>query len=487
MRHRLTPSTPAAAATVAGGLTAIIDELGLSTEMPAEAVTEAQAATPDGHGDHGILVAAGGREDRTDLPLVTLDPEGSRDLDQAFAIETTGAGWILHYAIADVAAHVHPDGAIARESLLRGETVYLPGRRLPLHPPQLSEGVASLLPGGRRTAVLWTLTFDAAGNRIGAPGVRRAWVQSTDQLTYEGSQATLDAGRPHPQISALAQLGPRLVEAATRRGAIDLPDADQLIEIGDDGALALSWSPRRMVEEWNAQLSLATGRAAAELMLSGGSGLLRTLPPAPPEAEGSLRRAARTLQVDWPPNLPLPELLVTLTPSAPNVLAFLDHCRTLLRGAGYLALAGGEQATDPAAQHAAVGGVYAHVTAPLRRLGDRFATEAALAAAHGTAVPAWAQVVLPTLPEILRATGRRAGQAGREALDLAEALALHQRVGEQFAASVVQRDQRGAEIRLQEPPVIARATGDELVAGTAATVVLTEADPARRRVRFAAA
>lgn len=487
MRQRLAPSSPAAADAVGAGLAAIISELELPVEIPAAAQAEAAAASPDGHDDHALLVGADAREDHTAIPLVTLDPEGSRDLDQALAIESSADGWTLHYAIADVAAHVLPQGAIATESWARGETVYLPGRRLPLHPPQLSEGVASLLPGERRLAVLWTLSVAGDGSVREPVQVRRAWVRSTEQLSYEGAQAQLDAGSPHPQIAALAQLGPALVGAAVRRGAIDLPDADQVIDLGADGRLQLSWSPRRLVEEWNAQLSLATGRAAALLMLRSGVGLLRTLPPAPPEAEPSLRRAAATLGLEWAGDEPLAALLSRLAPGDPAVLAFLDHCRTLLRGAGYLALSGPGDPTDPTVQHAAVGAPYAHVTAPLRRLCDRFSTEAALAAAHGVAVPDWATAAFPQLPEALRASGRRAGQAGREALDLAEALALQSRVGERFAASVVQCDDRGAEIRLQDPPVVARATGPGLREGTAATLLLAEADPARRRVRFTSA
>ncbi len=335
-------------------------------------------------------------------------------------------------------------------------------------------------------AVLWTLQIAGDGSLLEPVLVRRAWVQSTEQLSYEGAQASLDAGCPHPQIAALASLGPALVGAAVGRAAIDLPDADQVIELDAAGQLHLSWSPRRMVEEWNAQLSLTTGRAAAQLMVSAGVGLLRTLPPAPPEAEPALRRAAATLGLDWAATEPLAAFLGRVAPGEPAVLAFLDHCRTLLRGAGYLALSAPADPADPAVQHAAVGAPYAHVTAPLRRLCDRFATEAALAAATGSPVPGWVQEALPRLPDAMRASGRRAGQAGREALDLAEALALERRVGERFPASVVALDDRGAEIRLAEPPVIARATGHGLHAGAAATVVLTEADPARRRVRFAA-
>ncbi|HEY8230840.1 MAG TPA: RNB domain-containing ribonuclease, partial [Rhodanobacteraceae bacterium] len=81
--------------------------------------------------------------DRTDIPLVTIDPPGSMDLDQAMYIERNGEGWRVYYAIADVASFVAPGGAIDLEANRRGETLYGIGHTIPLHPTVLSEGAAS--------------------------------------------------------------------------------------------------------------------------------------------------------------------------------------------------------------------------------------------------------------------------------------------------------------------------------------------------------
>lgn len=485
--RRIHPHGPLAAEALQAGLTAIAEELALPAAWPPEVDAELRDAGADGCAAMaGELVGGGAREDATALPLVTLDPPGSRDLDQAFAIEA-GAGdeLLLHYAIADVAAHVRAGGAIERASQARGETVYLPGRRIPLHPPQLSEGVASLLPDEVRLAVLWTLRIDKAGELVGRPSVRRARVRSTAQLDYPAAQADLDAGRPHPQIAALVGLGQRLVAAARRRGAIELPEPEQELIGGDADGWRLAWVPRLPLESFNAQLSLATGRAAAQLMLEAGAGMLRTLPPAPAEAHEAMRVAARALGVPWSDDETLSELLAGLTGRTPAELALFEQCRTLLRGAGYLVL-GAEPPAPDAAIHAAVGAPYAHVTAPLRRLGDRYATEAALAAAAGVPVPAWAARALPELPALLTAAGRRSGAASRGVVDLAEALVLAPHVGESYEVAVVEATEDGCEVQLDEPPVRARCSGPGLVAGRRAEVVLTVADPVRRRVRFEA-
>lgn len=104
---------------------AVRAEFALDDSYPLAAVAEAEAA---------VDRWSAARVDRTDLPLVTIDPPGSMDLDQALHLERTVDGLVLHYAIADVAAVVAPDGALDRESRRRGQTYYLPDRSVPLHP-----------------------------------------------------------------------------------------------------------------------------------------------------------------------------------------------------------------------------------------------------------------------------------------------------------------------------------------------------------------
>lgn len=127
---------------------AIAEEFHLQRDFSQEVVAEAEAATDQ---------CAGMRVDATDLEFITIDPQGSMDLDQAVCIQRQQAGgYVVYYAIADVAAFVRPGSEIYAESLRRGQTIYLPDEPVRLHPPALSEDKASLLPGVDRPAVLWT-------------------------------------------------------------------------------------------------------------------------------------------------------------------------------------------------------------------------------------------------------------------------------------------------------------------------------------------
>ena len=464
---------------------AIREEFGLPDGFPAAVLAEAAAAgTAAGPGPD--------RVDATDLALVTIDPPGSKDLDQAVGVTRTADGFRVHYAIADLGAVVEPGGALDAEVRRRGQTVYLPDGAVPLHPPVLSEGASSLLPDGPRAAVLWTIDLDAAG-RTAAVEVRRAVVRSSARLDYAGVQADVAGGRVHPAIAALPELGPLRRALAVGRGAIELELPEQDVLPDGAGGWTVRVRRRTEVEDWNAEISLLTGMAAGEMMLGSGIGLLRTLPAPEPGGLEAFGRAAHDLGLY--PAGPAPtvhevaELLANLPADDAPALALRRAATLLLRGAGYTAFdrsAGVEPPADPG--HGGIGAVYAHVTAPLRRLVDRFGTEVCLALAAGQAVPGWLREALPTLPELMAASDALAGRVDRACVDRTEAALLAGRVGDIFEVVVLRPappDGPPGEVYLADPPVLARCEGP-LEAGVAATVRLVEADPATGRISFAA-
>jgi exoribonuclease R len=431
-------------------------------------------------------VAAAGRprlpdHDATDLPLMTVDPPGSRDLDQALHIAPRpGGGYRVSYAIADVAAFVTAGDPVDIEARRRGETLYAPGGRAPLHPPEVSEGAASLLADQDRPALLWTIDLDADGAQTSVE-LRRAMVRSRAQLDYPGLQQAFDAGTAPESLRLLAEVGPLRQTLALARGAIDLGLPDQEIVPSDHGGWTVAFRAQLPVERWNAQVSLLTGSAAARLMLDAGIGLLRTLPPADRGAVDKLRRAAAGLGVAWPEGAGPGEVVASVDPALPHAAAFLELAAELLRGAGYTPFDG---ALPDQPDHAGVGGPYAHVTAPIRRLADRFASEVCLAACAGTEVPDWAREALPLLPDLLAASTRRAKALDRATIDLVEAWILQDRVGEVFDAAVVEVSGGHAMVVLDDPSVRARCDGVDLPLGKRLAVRLTEADPVARTVRF---
>ncbi|SDI13493.1 RNB domain-containing protein [Sinosporangium album] len=421
--------------------------------------------------------------DRTDLALVTIDPPGAMDLDQALLIEERrGGGYRVWYAIADVGAFVGPGGAIDREARLRAGTVYMPERRIPLHPPVLSEGAASLLPGVARPAALWCVDLDADGVVVGAD-VTRAMVRSRERLDYDYAQAAVDTGTADGTLRLLAEVGRLRLALERARGGVTLPVPEQEV-VKSGGAYRLEFRAPLPAEAWNAQISLLTGMAAAQMMLDAEVGVLRVLPRASSSRVERVRRVAVALGVEWPEGAGYGEVVHGVDPREPAQAAFLHESRSLLRGAGYVAFDG---APPSRAEHAAVAAPYTHVTAPLRRLADRYATEVCLAVAAGEDVPERVREALGALPALMEAGARRSGGVDRACLDLVEAFVLRDRVGQTFEAVVVDVAEGGGLVQLTDPAVVARFDGDGLPLGEAVTVRLTRADPATRDVRFAPA
>ena len=468
------PADDVAAHSLREGILRIRAELDVSAEFPAEVEAAAAAAAtaprlPD--------------LDRTDLAFVTIDPPTSMDLDQALHLERNGSGYVVHYAIADVAAFVEPGGPIDEEARRRGETLYGADSKVPLHPKAISEDAGSLLPDQVRPALLWTIQLDETGEGT-AITVERARVRSRDKLDYEGAQKAIDAGNAAESLLLLAEVGRLRLAREASRGGVSLPLPEQEIDVSGD-RWQLEFRSQLPVEQWNAQISLLTGFGAASLMMQARVGLLRTLPPPDPRDVQRLHRTARALHIEWPEEQLYPDFIRSLDPSRANHAAMVTACTRLLRGSGYVGF-DGEVPPDP--QHAALASEYAHVTAPLRRLGDRYAAEICLALCAGTDVPGWVLEQLPTLPEILQRSAARAHQYENAILDLVEAGILQGRVGESFPAVVVdvdEKDDTRGDITIQEPAVEGRVRGSApLPLGTDVQVRLVRADLETRKVEF---
>ena len=241
------------------------------------------------------------------------------------------------------------------------------------------------------------------------------------------------------------------------------------------------------------QTVLFRSMCAARIMVKCGVGILRTLPPARPEDYARLRRVAAALGIDWPAARSYPELVRSLDHAVPAHAAFMDQAMSLFRGSGYLAFGVdgvGVPADDEAsdveeAVHSAIAARYAHVTAPLRRLVDRYGEEVCIAACVQAPVPEWVLQVLPELPGIMEQTGKRARAIGRGAVTALEALVLRGHEGKVFDGVITsERDGRG-ELVLTEPAVVTEiragkgaSDGGRLPVGERVRVRLLAADPA---------
>ncbi|HWC55356.1 MAG TPA: RNB domain-containing ribonuclease [Sphingomicrobium sp.] len=447
------------------GLAAIRTQFQLPGAFSAEVEASAEASARQPLTD---------RIDRTAVPFVTLDPTSSTDLDQAFAIEQSGGDLILRYAIADVAWFVPNGGPVDTEAWARGETIYMPDEKISLYPTVLCEGAASLLPDAPKPAVIFIVRVGGDGTSK-LDGAERVIVRSRAKLGY----ATV---RPDDLPDGFDELSRRIQAAEQARGASRVDPPQQQVLQQADGTFALEFRPVSPAEEANAALSLAANLAVADALYRHETGLFRVMPEPDDWAIRRLRHSAKALGVDWPKDMSLEDRQRNLDPNDPKQAAFMLAIRRAGTHATYEPYHQGERPW-----HSAMRATYAHATAPLRRLADRYVIEAAVAVANGAAVPDTVTAAFDRLPDVMNRADAKAGQVDAAVLELAEAVVLAGCVGETFDGTVTDIDQRGARIQIADPAVITRVPVNGLAIGESVKLRLNEVDPSRRLARFSLA
>ncbi|MDA3039065.1 MAG: RNB domain-containing ribonuclease, partial [Actinomycetota bacterium] len=461
------------------GFERVREELRVPKDFPPEVLAAAEAAEP----------IPTDRRDRTDVGFVAIDPPGAADLDQAFFAEATPDGYRVLYAIADLGAFVTPGGPVDVEARKRGTTLYSPDLRTPLLPPVISEDRASLLARTLKPALVWELELDGEGVCVRSH-LERSTVRVREAISYREAQRRIDAGDAF--LALLRTIGTLRQEREAERGGVSLNlPAQEIIEVDDSYQLA--YDETLPVEGWNAQISLLAGMVAGQTMVDAGVGILRTLPPTSQQNLDQLRQQAGALDVAWPTDLSYPDLVRYLRPDIPRHSAFLLQAARSFRGAGYVSIASALAASPSddgkpvTLTHGAIGALYAHVTAPLRRLVDRFANEILLSLYAGETPPSWATEALDELPGLMGKARSRESNLERTLLDFAEAMVLEPLVGHRVRGTVVSLDQARsvATVQIAETAIVASISTEHGPAPALADeldLVVHAADPVTRTI-----
>ena len=379
--------------------------------------------TPDFPAEVEQAAAGGGRRARgcpTSTAPTSRSSRSTRaaslDLDQALHIERDGDGYVVHYAIADVAAFVDA----GRPGRRRGAPARRDALRRRLQGPAAPEGdlrgrrLAAARPGPPGAAVDDPGRRDRRGHRRRRSSGRGCG--RPRQLDYD-ERAAGDRRRHRRRVAACCSRRSASCGCAREaaRGGVSLPLPEQEIDV-DGRPLAPGVplaAPGRGVERPDLAADrlrrrvahgLRPGRAAAHPAAAGPARRAATAPHRPRAGHRLAGRAA------------LPRLHPLARPRPGRATP-----RWSWPAPGCCAAAGTSASTArcPAEpQHAALASEYAHVTAPLRRLGDRYAGEVCVALCAGTDVPDWVLEKLHELPETLPESSRRANQYERAIVDL---------------------------------------------------------------------
>ncbi len=228
-----------------------------SGQMPDAALFTPAAPTPCMCDDAAVSIPAAapatsllfepGPLPESPLPFVSIDSASTRDVDDAFHVQSTDDGYLLTLALACPALYWHFGGVLDRAVLHRGTSIYLPEGDCHMLPEVLGTAAYSLLAGTPRPALCVEIPVDAQG-RYGSCRTYLARVRLAANLTYRDSQAVLDAqseGLALPDNPAAAHAGQLSVglELARKRqntriedGAVVMDRPDPVISLEGEGA-----------------------------------------------------------------------------------------------------------------------------------------------------------------------------------------------------------------------------------------------------------
>ncbi len=172
------------------------------------------------------------RRDLRELYFVTIDGKDAKDFDDAVYCQPRQAGgWTLYVAIADVSHYVHVGSACDKEAQQRGNSVYFPGRVIPMLPEVLSNDLCSLRPNVDRLTMVCEMQVSQDGVLQSAQ-VYSAVIHSKQRLTYSAVAEMLDHSLTpewHEHVKHLHALYCALSQQRLKRGALDFDTTETRI------------------------------------------------------------------------------------------------------------------------------------------------------------------------------------------------------------------------------------------------------------------
>ncbi|MBT3195278.1 MAG: ribonuclease R [Candidatus Ruthia sp.] len=186
-----------------------------------------------------------GRIDITDMKLVTIDGEDSRDFDDAVFAEPTNKGWKLVVAIADVSHYVTEGSDLDNDAIERGNSVYFPRRVVPMLPEALSNGLCSINPDVERLCMTCEMNIDSEGNLLDYkfyPAVmfshaRLTYTKVSQILEHHDQALTNEYASVLDNLNTLYDLYKVLKAARTKRGVMDFDRIESQILFNDNGKI----------------------------------------------------------------------------------------------------------------------------------------------------------------------------------------------------------------------------------------------------------
>ncbi len=410
----------------------------LRETFPPEVAAEAARLTP-------VTECADGRIDLRHLPHVTIDGETARDFDDAICVERTGAGYLLYVSIADVGHYVQTGSEIDREAYLRGTSVYLPDKVLPMLPERLSNDLCSLVPNQDRPAFTAMLSFDAKGKRIGEQ-YARSLIKSCRRFTYTTINQLLYLQDPEvraahadltPMLEHAKKLTALLKHRRSERGSLDFNIPEPQVTLNGDQVASIALAERNQAHLLIEDCMLAANEAVAETLARAKKPVLYRIHERPDPAKlDAFTDAAKALGLFLPQSEVDPAWFAQVIKQAHNSPAEYIVNNLLLR-----TMQQARYSPENTGHFGLAAEYYLHFTSPIRRYPDLVAhrvLQTLLAGQTEQGTPP-----IPGEGKTLAEAGLHLSQCERKAIDVernvharCSALFLMDRIGETFGAII---------------------------------------------------
>jgi ribonuclease R len=411
---------------------------GLPNEWPDEVLKEVEKYSPEVSED-----ALKGRKDLRDLPFVTIDGEDARDFDDAvYCVKRPNGSWTLYVAIADVSYYVKLRTALDKEAVTRGNSVYFPGRVIPMLPEVLSNQLCSLNPNVNRLTMACEMSISATG-KITRYAFYEAVIKSHARLTYNKVYDMVEQDDKNlqneykelfPQLKELFALYRVLHKAREKRGTIDFDLPETKIIFGEGRKIEkivplVRNDAHRLIEEC---MLCANICAARFLIKNDCPGLYRVHKGPSAEKLNDLRRFLNELGLTLPGGEePTPRDYAKLLKSVGDRPDAHLIQTVLLRSLSQAIYSPENDGHFGLAYEA-----YTHFTSPIRRYPDLLVHRAIRRILQRQFKPGEVDPHLEKLGEHCSMTERRADDATREAVDWLKCEFMMDKIGEEFSGII---------------------------------------------------
>jgi len=399
----------------------------------------------------------GTRLDLRSNSTVTIDPAGARDFDDAISLSRDAQGhWTLGVHIADVSHFVRGSSVLDQTARLRGTSVYLPDRVIPMLPEILSNSLASLQAGHTRYTVSALLDFDPQGV-LTAKRFARSAINVAHRFTYEQAIEVMKRPQePHPGVSPeIARLLGEMLELAMilrrrrlARGALELSLPEIEIDLGEKGEVTgahvvVNDESHQVIEEF----MLAANEAVAATLAAKDIPFLRRVHPDPEPHKLVVFAEFATslgLTLDQPQDRFELQRILKETTGRPEEYAVHYGLLRSLKQARYT--------PEQEGHYALASSDYCHFTSPIRRYPDLQVHRQLIACLEGKR-PKSSYDELIVLGQHCTQTERRAEAAERDVIRIKLLTFLEDHIGQTFHAVIVGVEDFGLFCRLCELPV----------------------------------